>query len=64
MRDFVHKLRIADKEMREARYWLRLVAASWSDQSAIAHELSCEADELVGILSASIRTASRRLELG
>ena len=51
LRDFVHKLRIADKEMREARYWLDLVAASWSGQSSIAHELSREANELVGILS-------------
>ena len=64
VRDFVHKLRIADKEMREARYWLGLVAASWSSPSAQAHELSREANELVAILSSSIRTASRRLESG
>jgi four helix bundle protein len=64
VRDFVHKLRLADKEMREARYWLDLVAASWSGQSAIAHELSREANELVAILSSSIRTASRRLDSG
>ena len=64
VRDFVHELRIADKEMREARYWLGLVAASWSSPSAQAHELSREANELVAILSSSIRTASRRLESG
>ena len=50
VRDFVHKLRIADKEMREARYWLELVAVSWSGQSVVARGLSREANELVGIL--------------
>ena len=64
VRDFIHKLRIADKELREARYWLDLVASCWSGQAANAHELTSEAGELVAILSSSIRTASRRIDSG
>ena len=58
-RDFVHKLRVVDKEAREARYWLRLVARRWPDLNG-APELGGEAGELVGIMTASIRTVLRR----
>ena len=58
--DFVHKLRIADKETRESQYWLTLVAARWDEYGREAGELSLEADELVAILTASVRTAVAR----
>ncbi len=58
--DFIHKLRIADKEAREARYGLTLVVARWDDYAGEAGELSVEADELVAILTASVRTAAAR----
>ncbi len=58
--DFVHKLRIADKEARESQYWLTLVAARWEEHAAEAGELATEADELVAILTASVRTAAAR----
>ncbi len=64
VRDFVHKLRIADKEMREAKYWLNVIASCWPGHAAIAGELTRDANELVAILSSSIRTASRKLESG
>lgn len=58
--DFVHKTRIALKEVRETRYWLRLAARA---------ELLCldshlaglidESDQLVAILTASANTARR-----
>ena len=64
VRDFVHKLRVADKEMREARYWLNVIASCWQDHASIARELTCDANELVAILSSSIRTASRKLDSG
>ncbi len=59
--DFVHKLGIANKEIREALYWLQLAC-----DAGIANEefggLIQEADELIAILTASIRTAKGRLE--
>jgi four helix bundle protein len=60
-RDFIHKLRVVDQEARESRYWLRLVARRWPDLIG-APALACEAGELVGIVTASIRTALRREE--
>jgi len=56
--DFVHKIRIAAKELRESHYWLRLV-----DQACLAkqQELSSlirEADELIAIFISSAKTAS------
>ncbi len=58
--DFVHKLRVADKEVRESQYWLRLIAARWDEHAVEAGKLSVEADELVAILTASVRTAVAR----
>jgi len=58
--DFIHKLRIADKEARESPYWLTLIATRWDECAAEAEKLSAEADELVAILTASVRTAVAR----
>ena len=54
--DFIHKVSVATKEMRESLYWLRLV----QDAGLTDHPLDAlvqEADELVAILSASVKTA-------
>ena len=58
--DFIHKVGIANKELREALYWLRLTeeAALVTDSELAA--LIREANELVAILTASIRTAKQR----
>lgn len=58
--DFIHKVGIANKELREALYWLRLTeeAAVVTDSDLAA--LIREANELVAILTASIRTAKQR----
>lgn len=58
--DFIHKVGIANKELREALYWLRL-----TEQAALVAQddltaLIREADELVAILTASIKTAKQR----
>jgi four helix bundle protein len=56
--DFIHKLKICHKELREARRWLRLVQrASLLRAQAPLESLLKEADELVRIFTASIRTA-------
>ena len=58
--DFIHKVGVANQEMREALYWLRLV----QDAEVVVGEqvaaLVREADELVAILTASIKTARQR----
>jgi four helix bundle protein len=53
--DFVHKLGIAAKEVREAMYWLKLVRMLRMYDGPL-DEVLREADSLVAILLASIRT--------
>ncbi|HEY2743359.1 MAG TPA: four helix bundle protein [Polyangia bacterium] len=56
--DFVHKLGIAAKELRETIFWLRLVERS-AMTSADLDLLIEETAQLAAILVASVRTASR-----
>lgn len=55
--DFIHKLGIVLKELRETHYWLRLVQAT----DVLAGDLTAhavqEADELTRIIASSISTA-------
>jgi four helix bundle protein len=55
--DFVHKIRLATKELREAHYWLRVVQRSSWLVPGRADRLVIEIDQLVAILMASARTA-------
>ncbi len=58
--DFIHKMRVCHKELREARRWLRLIKrAELVSKPQLLDPLIGEADELVRIFSASIRTAQR-----
>jgi four helix bundle protein len=57
--DFVHRVSIAAKEMRETTYWLALAhRAGWLDKDLLP--LVREAEELTAILAASARTARGR----
>lgn len=56
-RDFIHKLRICHKELRESRRWLRLIQRVPLLKPALVQALLDETDELVRIFHASIRTA-------
>ena len=58
--DFIHKLGIANKEVREALYWLQLTQEAALVVDAELDALVREADELVAILTSSIRTAKQR----
>jgi four helix bundle protein len=61
--DFVHKVRIALKEVRETRYWLKLVfRAELLDSPDSLTRLINEATELIAILTASANTARQRSE--
>jgi four helix bundle protein len=56
--DFIHKLRVCYKELREARRWLRLVQRSpLTAKPELLDGIVTEAGELVRIFAASIRTA-------
>ena len=57
--DFVHKVGIANKELREALYWLRLAQDAGLVADSELQPLLEEADELVAILTSSIRTAKQ-----
>lgn len=61
-RDFVHKLKLVLKELRESLFWLRL---SKRLNLAPANELNqtiAECDELIAILVRSIATARKNLQ--
>jgi four helix bundle protein len=58
-KDFVHKLRICLKELKETRRWLRLLQqAELASKTKLAAILG-ETEELIRIFSASIRTAEK-----
>jgi four helix bundle protein len=60
--DFVHKLSIALKELRESRYWMRLSVRSRLLPQEKMSELIDECEQLCRILAQSIVTAKSRRE--
>ena len=58
--DFISKQCIVLKESREARFWLRLIAASEPPLAPRAQPLIVEASEFVAMLTASVKTARSR----
>ena len=62
--DFIHKVRVALKEVRETQYWLKLIAKAKLVEGADRRltPLINEAGELIAILTASATTARRRVE--
>ncbi len=62
--DFIHKLRVCYKELREARRWLRLVQRTpLVVKPALPDGITAEADELARIFASGIRTAESNREL-
>ena len=59
-KDFVHKLRICLKELRETRRWLLLLGRLRKRESpATLPQCIAESEELIRIFAASVRTAER-----
>ena len=56
-KDFIHKLGIALKELRESMYWLKLINKTGVLQDQIISQAIQENDELVRIIAKSINTA-------
>ena len=57
--DFIHKLQIVLKELRESHYWLRLVSKTGLITSGKLSELLEEAKSLSNIVGKSIVTARK-----
>ena len=57
--DFIHKLKIALKELNETAIWLRIIQGSFAIDTDFLNRLVAENTELCKILVASIQTARR-----
>ncbi|MCX8092475.1 MAG: four helix bundle protein [Verrucomicrobiae bacterium] len=58
--DFIHKLKVCLKELREARRWARLIERKrWLRDDPQLTFLLREAEELIRIFKASVQTAER-----
>ena len=58
--DFIHKMKIALKELRETKVWLQMIAkASLIKPSSKVEPIIREAEELIAIFVASIKTAKK-----
>ena len=55
--DFIHKLGIVLKELRESHYWLKLINVSILLSDPLVIEAIKECDELIRIIAASINKA-------
>ena len=62
--DFVHKMGIVLKELKETRYWLRIVAEAKLVSSRRLGPLVEECEELCAIAGKSIMTAKRNRNVG
>ena len=60
-RDFISKLTTAEEEADESQYWLEVLVDSKIARAEAVAPLIDEADQLVRIFVASIRTTRRRL---
>ena len=60
-KDFVHKLKVALKELNESRTWLKIIAEAGYVGKVSLIALISETEELSRILSASVITARKGL---
>ena len=58
--DFVHKMKIGLKELRETKIWLLIIlSANVARQASKVQPLINESDELISIFVASVKTAKQ-----
>lgn len=58
--DFIHKMKICLKELREARRWARLIERKkWRRNDKLLTFVLGESEELIRIFKASVQTAER-----
>ena len=61
-RDFINKMKIAEEEIDETIYWLELVEGSNPNLASEVGKIKTEADELLSMIVASIKTTRKRIE--
>jgi four helix bundle protein len=60
LEDFIHKLKICLKELRETRRWARLISRQhWTRNDSTLLFIQSESDELIRIFMTSIKTAKQ-----
>jgi four helix bundle protein len=57
--DFLSKMSIASKEARETHYWLRLIRDSEFAEAKVADPLISEAESIINILTAIVKTTAQ-----
>ena len=62
--DFIHKLKIALKELNETSFWLRMVCRANLMKTQLVEELIDENQQLCRILNSSAKTAKEKLKRG
>jgi len=60
-KDFVHKIKIVLKELRETHVWLRIIHRAKMLSEESLKELIVECDELISIFVSSVKTAKTNL---
>ncbi len=61
--DFIHKLKVCLKELRETRRWARLIERkAWVENDLLLPLVLQESDELIRIFHSSIQTARRNAQ--
>ena len=58
-KDFIHKIKIVLKELRETKVWLSIVARKNLAKDGSTNTLIAECDELISIFVTSVKTAER-----
>ncbi len=61
MKDFIQKLRIANREARETNYWLKLLEHSDLLEHKLADSLIIDCEEIIRILTAILNTANGKI---
>jgi four helix bundle protein len=60
-KDFIHKLRIALKELRESQRWLKLIqCVPLVQKPELLNDILLETEELIKIFVTSIKTAQKK----
>ena len=58
--DFIHKMKVCLKELRESRIWLKMIMRKWLIKPSTRLEpILTECNELISIFVASIKTAQK-----
>ena len=58
-KDFIHKIKISLKELRESKVWLKIIDRAKIIQTSLLEPLIKETDELISILFKSVDTAKK-----